>query len=120
MSGSKAEAKAQQDMDAAAAEMAQAKAAEAAAAAPPITFHAPDRYHAMTYVAQSLYQVPGAVKAAMTAALNGMSHLGPVHVDAPARPARPGTPEPDANAPEDPTHPKDGAFAIEPYEFVKV
>jgi hypothetical protein len=90
---------------------------------PPVEFHAVDRYHAMTHVAQSLERVPNEVKARVHAALDGLQHHdGPVHVLIPAPPPAAGAEKPKRakDAPDDPMAPDDGAFAVKPYRYVQV
>jgi hypothetical protein len=84
--------------------------------AAPIEFHAQDKAHAKTAVNKHPH-IPDDIKAKLHEALDSVTHLGPVHVAIPAPPVTPGAPKPEK---DDPTHPKDGAFAVKPFHFVKV
>jgi hypothetical protein len=97
----------------------EAAAAEAEAnkpAPPPIAFAAHDRFHAITHIVHHLVELSDELKARLVAALNGMTGQGPVHVEIPAQPGAGDLPSNDSDL----THPADGAFAIEPFQFVKV
>jgi len=84
-----------------------------AEAPPPVVFNAPDRYHAITYLAQGLPHVAAELKAKVTAALTGLTgHQGAVHVAIPPAPPTPGIVHADAVGDDD--------FAVTPIHFVKV
>jgi hypothetical protein len=83
----------------------------------PIVFAALDRYYATTYINTKLSGLSDAVKTPLLAALAGIETLHPVRVAIPAPPATPGAPAAPAN---DPLLPASGAFAIHPFQFVKV
>jgi hypothetical protein len=105
----------------AAQDKADAKAEAAKPTPPPIEFHAQDRYHAVTYVAKALHDLPGEIKDRVTSALQGMmTHRGPVQVNIPATAALPGDPKAAKDAPDDPLRPDDGAFAVKPINFAHV
>jgi hypothetical protein len=82
----------------------------------PIEFHALDKAHAKTAVDKHL-GISDETKAALQAALDTVTHQGPVHVAVPAPPLTPGAHKPHK---DDPTHPADGSFAVKPFHFVKV
>jgi hypothetical protein len=64
----------------------------------PVYFHALDRFHAMTYVAQHLPDEPDDVKAKVHGSLDALTHAGPVYVAIFA----------------------DGEYQVTPFDFVQV